>query len=83
MILQDDLGTAYDNYGIELANSSDVRKAEECFKRALNLHRDSEDPSRVRISLANLTQLLRFEKRDSDAAQLEQSYKKVIARFGN
>jgi Tfp pilus assembly protein PilF len=83
LLLQDDLGTAYDNYGIELANSNDVRRAEECFKRALNLHRDSEDPSRIRISLANLTQLLRFEKRDSDAAQLEQSYKKVIARFGN
>jgi len=80
-ILQDDLGTAYDNYGIELANSSDVRGAEVCFNRALSLHRNSADPSRIRISLANMTQLLRFEKRDNDAAQLEQRYSKVIARF--
>lgn len=79
--LQDDLGTAYDNYGIELANSSDVRGAEVCFNRALSLHRNSADPSRIRISLANMTQLLRFEKRDNDAAQLEQRYSKVIARF--
>lgn len=80
-MIQDDLGTAYDNYGIELANSNDVRGAEVCFNRALSLHRNSADPSRIRISLANMTQLLRFEKRDSDAAQLEQSYSKVIARF--
>lgn len=82
-MLQDDLGTAYDNWGIELANSSDVRRAEECFNRALSLHKNSKDPSRIRISLANLTQLLRFEKRDADAAQLEQNYNKVVARFGN
>ncbi|CAN5705676.1 hypothetical protein BH10CYA1_BH10CYA1_05910 [soil metagenome] len=81
--LLDDLGTAYDNYGIELANTNEVRRAEEFFNLALSIHRNSPDRKKLRITVANLTQLLRFEKRDSDAAQLEQSCKQVVARSGN
>lgn len=81
--LLDDLGTAYDNYGIELANSNDVRKSEEYFNLALSIHRNSADKRKLRITVANLTQLLRFEKRDNDAAELERSCKQIVARSGN
>ncbi len=81
--LLDDLGTAYDNYGIELANTAEVRRAEEFFNLALSIHRNSPDRKKLRITVANLTQLLRFEKRDNDAAQLEQSCQQVVARSGN
>lgn len=81
--LLDDLGTAYDNYGIELANSNEARKSEEYFNLALSIHRNSVDKRKLRITVANLTQLLRFEKRDNDAAELERSCKQIVARSRN
>ncbi len=83
LALLDDLGTAYDNYGIELANRNEVRKAEQYFNLALAIHRNSQDQSKLRSTVGNLTQLLRFEKRDNEAAQLEESCKQILARSAN
>jgi tetratricopeptide (TPR) repeat protein len=81
LALLDDLGTAYDNYGMELANKNEMRKAEQYFNLALAIHRNSQDQNKLRSTVGNLMQLLRFEKRDADANQLEQNCKQMLARY--
>lgn len=80
LALLDDLGTAYTNYGIELANANDVRKAEQYFNLALAIHRNSQDQAKLKNTVANLSQLLRYQKRNGDAAQLETTCKHLLAR---
>lgn len=78
----DDLGTAYSNYGIELANKNDMKQAEKYFNLAYSIHRNSTDRSKLRNTVANLMQLLHYENRDNEAARMEANLQSSD-RFGN
>jgi tetratricopeptide (TPR) repeat protein len=73
-VLLDDLGSAYNNRATELAASGNLDAAHQLLERALAIHRNSTDRTRLDSTLSNYMLLLVKQGRLADAQHLFSNY---------